>query len=106
MKTFLRFVARALPLIALVGIVMPESAFGISPQSSRTNDRSRVIYEAPEGGPTSGSLSTQSNQVWSTAPWMITGGAGAFPTGGGVATILEQINTIIGTPPAVPIITI
>jgi autotransporter-associated beta strand protein len=60
----------------------------------------------PNGGPTSGSLSTQANSNWTTAPWMITAGPGAFPTGGGVATFLEQINTTVGVHAGIPIITV
>jgi autotransporter-associated beta strand protein len=63
----------------------------------------RVIDDAdfwPEGTPaTSGTLSTQANSTWTTAPWMITTGTGSFPNNGGTATFLTPINTIIGTPP-------
>ena len=46
---------------------------------------------------TSGTLKTQTAQSWSTAPWMITSGSGAYPDGGGVATWDTVTNTIIGT---------
>lgn len=55
---------------------------------------------------TSGTLSTQTSSPYSTAPWVITSGPGTYPDGGGVATFAEQINNILGTPPAVPTITI
>ncbi|MEO5721124.1 MAG: hypothetical protein ABIR71_06605 [Chthoniobacterales bacterium] len=43
--------------------------------------------QVPNGIPgTSGMLSTQSNQNWSTAPWMITQGGGTYPDGVVVAT--------------------
>lgn len=55
---------------------------------------------------TSGTLSTQTSSNYSTAPWVITSGPGTYPDGGGVATFNEQINTILGTVPVVPIITV
>ena len=55
---------------------------------------------------TSGSLNTQNSNVWNAAPWMITSGPGTFPTGGGVATLLPQLNTEIGFPPDQTVLTI
>lgn len=46
---------------------------------------------------TSGTLTTQTAQNWTTAPWNITSGAGTFPDGGGFATWNTHINTTIGT---------
>src|SRR5262245_46689233 len=48
---------------------------------------------------TSGSLETQSGDVWNAAPWVITSGPGTFPTNGGVATLHPQINTELGFAP-------
>jgi fibronectin-binding autotransporter adhesin len=42
---------------------------------------------------TSGSLNDESGGNWNGAPWMITSGPGTYPDGGGVATLLEQVNT-------------
>ncbi len=46
---------------------------------------------------TSGTLKTQTAQNWTTAPWMITSGPGAFPDSVGVATWDTVTNTTIGT---------
>jgi fibronectin-binding autotransporter adhesin len=55
---------------------------------------------------TSGTLTTQTAQSWTTAPWVITAGAGTFPDGGGVATWNTHINTTIGTVAASATVTI
>ncbi|HEY1769476.1 MAG TPA: autotransporter-associated beta strand repeat-containing protein [Chthoniobacterales bacterium] len=54
---------------------------------------------------TSGTLATQSNQSWSTAPWFITSGFGTYPDGGGTAEFDTFVNNIIGTLPGLTIIT-
>lgn len=58
------------------------------------------VFQLPPvpGAPgTSGTLATQTTQNWSTAPWVITEGAGTYPDGGGIATWATAINNIIGT---------
>src|SRR4051794_12197719 len=46
---------------------------------------------------TNGTLTTQTAQSWTTAPWFITSGIDPYPTNGGVATWGTVTNTIIGT---------
>ncbi len=46
---------------------------------------------------TDGTLTTQTAQSWTTAPWLITSGIDPYPTNGGVATWGTMTNTIIGT---------
>lgn len=46
---------------------------------------------------TSGTLTTQTAQNWTTAPWVITSGSGTYPDGGGTATWNTVTNTTIGT---------
>jgi autotransporter-associated beta strand protein len=46
---------------------------------------------------TSGNLTTQMPQNWSTAPWVITSGPGTYPDAGGVATWGTVTNTTIGS---------
>jgi autotransporter-associated beta strand protein len=46
---------------------------------------------------TSGTLTTQAAQNWTTAPWVITSGSGTFPDGGGVATWGTHTNVALGT---------
>lgn len=54
-----------------------------------------VLVEAQ----TSGTLDTQSGNLWHVAPWTITSGPDPYPTGGGVATFLPQVNVFVGVPP-------
>ena len=46
---------------------------------------------------TNGTLTTQTAQSWTTAPWFITSGIDPYPTNGGIATWGTVTNTIIGT---------
>ncbi len=59
--------------------------------------RAPSFFSIPNQGSTSGTLTTQTAVNWSTAPWMITAGAGAYPDGGGIATWGTHVNTVIGT---------
>jgi autotransporter-associated beta strand protein len=67
-----------------------------------------AVLELPSiiSAQTNGNINSQSSALWSMAPWVITSGPGPYPTGGGVATFNEQINTILATPPAVPALTL
>jgi autotransporter-associated beta strand protein len=75
---------------------------GAAPQPDIRN----VLDDMIDGTPTSGSLSTQANSNWSTAPWMITAGSGTYPDGGGTATFLDPTNTTVGTLPGLTTITL
>lgn len=59
------------------------------------------IYPPNPEVATSGTLSTQSSQNWSTAPWV----PGPFPDGGGTAQF-DPILNITGTVPTAPTITL
>jgi autotransporter-associated beta strand protein len=91
-----------LPLLAACALALPQGL------AARPIVDRNIEADLIDGGPmpTSGSLSTEVNVNWTTAPWMITGGPGAYPDGGGTATFLEPINTIIGAAPSLPNITL
>ncbi|MGH8093681.1 MAG: beta strand repeat-containing protein [Chthoniobacterales bacterium] len=54
---------------------------------------------------TSGNIATQTSQSWSTAPWNITAGIGAYPDSGGTAEFDTVINTLLGTVPGTTVFT-
>lgn len=58
---------------------------------------SSVLIPSAVSAQTSGTLTSQTAQNWTTAPWNITAGAGTFPDAGGVAIWNTHTNTTIGT---------
>ena len=58
---------------------------------------SAILLPSFASAQTSGTLTTQTAQNWSTAPWTITSGSGTYPDVGGVATWGTVTNPVVGT---------